>query len=495
MSLQLYWGDLHSHCSVSYGHGTPAQALLRAAQQLDFASITGHAFWPDMPTDRSRYADIIDYHTQGFATLATNWDELIDIEEQASEPGRFIVFPSYEWHSLAHGDHNVYAVGPQLPLQDGETLEELRRRVASIDGLMIPHHIGYRAGYRGINWETYTPEISPFVEIFSLHGASVSENAPYPMLHTMGPRDRGSMATAGWAMGHRFGIVGGTDHHAAYPGSHGDGRMGVFAESLTREALWDAFKARRVFAATGDRIDARLFLNDAWIGESVHAPGKRRLHFRVEASDSIERVELLKNERIIGRYFPKPADTQSGPYRLRLVWGWGRTEAVVNWEGKLTLSEGRIAEAQSCFAGQTIVAPEEESHLLDIEDLPHALDVESEQRIRWRSITTGNPSPRQDATQAISLLLDAPLSAEIALEVNGVKIRHQLGELLSGGVSHPLQGWLSETLRIGPLVPRNEWFLEGSVEDEPQEEVDIYRLRVGQHNGQWAWLTPIWAEQ
>ena len=44
MTYQLYWGDLHSHCSISYGHGTVDQTLARARQQLDFCSITGHAF-------------------------------------------------------------------------------------------------------------------------------------------------------------------------------------------------------------------------------------------------------------------------------------------------------------------------------------------------------------------------------------------------------------------------------------------------------------------
>ena len=37
MTYGLYWGDLHSHCSISYGHGTVEQALLRARQQLDIA--------------------------------------------------------------------------------------------------------------------------------------------------------------------------------------------------------------------------------------------------------------------------------------------------------------------------------------------------------------------------------------------------------------------------------------------------------------------------
>ncbi|MBW3541277.1 MAG: hypothetical protein KY476_13500, partial [Planctomycetes bacterium] len=85
--MHLYWGDLHSHCSVSYGHGTVRQALLRAQEQLDFCSVTGHAFWPDMPRDRDAYGEIIDYHTEGFARLARNWPALLDEQAAATRPG------------------------------------------------------------------------------------------------------------------------------------------------------------------------------------------------------------------------------------------------------------------------------------------------------------------------------------------------------------------------------------------------------------------------
>src|SRR5947208_3343443 len=88
--------------------------LFCLSYQLIFCSITGHAFWPDMPTDRQVYAEIIDYHRDGFARLARNWKKLLDRSATASEPGKFIAFPSYEWHSLKYGDHNVYAPGPDL---------------------------------------------------------------------------------------------------------------------------------------------------------------------------------------------------------------------------------------------------------------------------------------------------------------------------------------------------------------------------------------------
>ena len=31
--------------------------------------------------------------------------------------------------------------------------------------------------------------------------------------------------------------------------------------------------------------------------------------------------------------------------------------------------------------------------------------------------------------------------------------------------------------------------------DEPEQDRDVYRLQVAQKNGQWAWLTPVWAER
>lgn len=503
MSYQLFWGDLHCHCSISYGHGTVEQALLRARQQLDFCSVTGHAFWPDMPTDRARYAEIIDYHTRGFATLAGNWERLLALQDEGSEPGRFLAIPSYEWHSLEFGDHNVYAAGPDLPLRDAPDLPALRGLVAAQGGIAIPHHIGYRAGYRGINWDAFHESRSPFVEVFSLHGCSVSDDAPYPMLHDMGPRDAGSTAEEGWRRGFRFGIVGGTDHHAAYPGSHGDGRMGVFARELTREALWEAFLARRVFAATGDRIDARLFLNDAWIGESVSAPGTRDLRVGVAGVAALDRVELLKNGRVIERWFPESVEVDERPrrYRLRVTWGWGRNTVPVEWQAELRLTDGTIRNVETHFAGQAIVAPkgtgasDDAMNVLDEVDLPHQMAECGEHACRWTSITMGNKSMRHETTQSMTFDVEASLNGRVRLDVNGRAIEHRLGDLLRRSRAHYLRGWLSEAICVGPLVPVEECCMTADCTDEPEGERDVYRLQVAQKNGQWAWLTPVWAER
>ncbi|MBC9868391.1 MAG: DUF3604 domain-containing protein [Opitutae bacterium] len=498
MSYDLYWGDLHSHCSISYGHGSIEQALERARQQLDFCSIAGHAFWPDMPTDRNRYAEIIDYHNEGFARCAKNWSKLIESHKRTTVAGEFVALPSYEWHSLEYGDHNVYCPQADLPLRDAPDLPALRKLARAVDGIAIPHHIGYRKGYRGINWDAYREEVSPFVEVFSLHGCSLGADAAYPMLHDMGPRDFGSTAEEGWRRGHKFGIVGGTDHHAAYPGSHGDGRMGVFAETLTRQRLVEAFKARRVYAATGDKIDARLFINDAWIGQTVKAPGARNLQISVLGMDELDQVRLLKNGRILGRYFPTVEGSDSNRYRLRLTWGWGRKTERVKWRASLALSEGAIRSVDTCFSGQAVVSPktdaEETAADMDGELLPHAVTERNNKSVAWRSVTSGNLSMRHATTQGISLEIEASRDAEMRVIVNGRTFRHKLAEILEGGRSHFLRGWLTEAIQIGPAVPLNLCRVEETLTDKPKKKMDIYRLEVAQKNGHWAWLTPIWAE-
>src|SRR5688500_15822304 len=98
---QTYWGDLHSHCAISYGHGSLARALAVARHQLDFCAVTGHAFWPDMPgaeddpTDPERYAHVRSYHSMGFDRLRREWGNVQEQVAAAREPGRFETFLSY----------------------------------------------------------------------------------------------------------------------------------------------------------------------------------------------------------------------------------------------------------------------------------------------------------------------------------------------------------------------------------------------------------------
>ena len=246
----LYFGDLHNHCSISYGHGALGEALANAREQLDFCSVTGHAQWPDMPEGNERIADIVEFHNTGFDRLREGWAEVQRTMEGANVEGSFLTFPGYEMHSSEHGDYTIVNREFQGEIVYAPGIAELKQRLRTMkqqgrDFLVIPHHIGYLQGFRGLNWETFTSEFSPVVEIFSMHGCSEDGETGRPYLHTMGPADwRGTMRY-GLDRGNVFGVLAGTDHHSAHPGSHGHGKAAVWASSLSREALWEALWERR----------------------------------------------------------------------------------------------------------------------------------------------------------------------------------------------------------------------------------------------------------
>lgn len=117
--------------------------------------------------------------------------------------------------------------------------------------LCTPHHIGYKTGYIGIDWNHFNSSVSPVVEIISMHGCAESFVARHKYLHTMGPRSGENTYQGGFAHGLHFGVVGSTDHHNAAPGSYGVGRTVLYALDVSREGIWRAIRTRMTAAASG----------------------------------------------------------------------------------------------------------------------------------------------------------------------------------------------------------------------------------------------------
>ena len=256
LGLRPFYGDIHNHCGLSYGHGSLEDALLRAKRQLDFVSITGHAYWPDMPIDDPRVAHIVEFHVRGFAKLAKAWPGHFDALRAFNEPGSFTVFPGYEIHSFEHGDYTIiYKDLQQRELVDADSPAQLLTKLDQRYGeaaIAFPHHIGYRRGARGINWDSFDSRLSPVIEMVSMHGCSETSLTDRPFLHSMGPSDGYSTIRHGLQLGHVFGVLGNTDHHSGYPGSYGHGRTCIYAAQNDHAALWDGLLKRRTNALTGD---------------------------------------------------------------------------------------------------------------------------------------------------------------------------------------------------------------------------------------------------
>ena len=85
LSMKLYWGDIHNHCGVSYGYGTQKRAPNNARKHLKFFTITGHAFFPDMPMEIESRTDL--HATGGLMKLQHFRSDLFGRPEYLQQTG------------------------------------------------------------------------------------------------------------------------------------------------------------------------------------------------------------------------------------------------------------------------------------------------------------------------------------------------------------------------------------------------------------------------
>lgn len=490
-----YVGDLHNHCGISYGHGSIEDAYANARLQLDFATVTGHAWWHDMPED-DNLEPLRRYHQEGFARLNACWDHVQDVTEAVHRDHEFVSFLSYEWHSMTYGDHCVYYNGARGPIIRANSLPDLRQELRRLAGsgppaMVLPHHVGYLEGRRGANWGAFTPELTPLVEVMSMHGCAMADEGPRPYLHTMGPVDGRNTIRSAYGNGLRFGIIGSTDHHSGHPGSHGHGRAMAWAPSLTRDGLWSAFHDRRTYAVTGDPIMLATTVCDAPMGAEITAAGSRPISVDVRGLEAIEAVEVFRNDELLLMTRPVPRPTR-GPFRgvLTLSVGWGELGVEVDWDVTVRIEGGRILAVEPRLHGFDVVAPSD--HAPDTYAIS-SWGQSGPNQVWLRTRTEGNPTVTSDATQGLALEVECSTDARLVVVANGVELSASVGELLDGSATGYIGGFVSGAIKLHRAIPDAARTISFELEDdEPRSGTDRYWCHVRQRNEQHAWSTPTW---
>ena len=499
-SRKMYWGDLHNHCNITYGHGDMRDAFEAAKEQLDFVSVTPHAMWPDINllNKEPRLKWVIGYHTDAFGRLRRGgYEKYSAMTKEYNKEGEFLTFIGYEAHSMIYGDHVALHKDLDAPLVNCSSIENWKEKFKGQDVFVTPHHMGYQEGYRGYNWKYFTEgDQTPFVEMYSRHGLAEGDMGDYPYLHDMGPRQWEGTIQYGLLQGHKFGIMGSTDQHSGYPGSYGDGRVGVLAGSLTRDEIWNGLKSRNVCCATGDKILVDFRIGDAVMGDVIKAD-KRKIYVNVQRQSCIDYVDIVKNGQIIARLngplIPQIPTGDMVRCKIKMEYGWNREENYVSWNGKVSLSKGRILSVTPCFRGAAFTSPQEgetEFHT-HVNRIRSVSDTSTELEL----YTSKNPNTTTPATQAVILDVEMPLDGVITSDFNGKSFSHSLAELLEGSRTHFMRGWLSEAVLFNRAMPESCFTVEHYMEDRQKEkDTDWYYVRVRQRDGQWLWTSPIWVE-
>lgn len=485
--MELYWGDIHNHNGVGYGKGALERSYRIARNSLDFYAFTPHGWWPDLPaTDPV----VSQRHLEGFELVRAAWPQILELANATNEDGAFTAFAAFEWHSQGWGDYHVL-----FPRGEGEvcraaTYDELMEFIHRHDCLAIPHHVAYRQGWRGANWETLDHDSHPVCEIYSEHGCTFEEPSHRGMFsHSMGGVSAAQTVLAQLQAGRVLGFTGGTDNHFGYPGSYGEGLTGVWADGLSRAQVMAALRNRHCYAVTGDRIGLSFHLGQAMMGDVVPAATPREFSLYAEALSELESVTLYKNGRLLACWHESGETSASGKALLRLEWGWDllSSRETTTWAIHGRLEGGAVKRAHPCMGGGAGSI-----------ELVNLLELLGPTEFTIESFTSRqNPIP----INAVVLDLEIDEVAAIELDITGahpagpfaVKHRVRLADLVGKDEwVAAFDSFSAPKLRLGPLLSKADLTLDASFVDPDPGASDFYYVKVLQKNGHMAWSSPIW---
>lgn len=281
--FRLYWGDLHCHSGLTAdAEGEPDELLhyARDRARIDVVVMTQNDHIYDSFLTEEEYA--LDHFFAGAFT----------------REGRFLVLPGYEWTSRLPKSADVARADPA--------------------NWTFPYKGGSYPNHRSV---IYPPEGGPVLRhpecendigklndaVLAAGGLTLTQHPTWDL--TGHPVEVGVEVSTGWGIyiskparmhraldeGFRFGLVACGDSHRRNPGLCG-GLTGIYAETLTADAILDAIRSRRVFATNGSRIVVDSRANGTFMGRDLHArDGKVKITLSVVGTRPIVRATLIRD--------------------------------------------------------------------------------------------------------------------------------------------------------------------------------------------------------
>ena len=460
---KTFWGDLHGQTRATVGTGTIEEYF---------------AFGRDVAL-----LDMMCHQANDFQVTEEEWQRLRRQIERFHADGRCVIFVGYEWSGMTPGggDRNVMYRGDVASLHRSSHAEvedmsdaatdcfpvtELFAQLAGRDDVLLIPHIGGRyADIVGF----HDPRLEPVIEIYSDWGRFewLLEDA--------------------LRQGYRVGFVANSDGHkgrpgASHPGASTFGAYGgltcVLAESLTREAIFEAIRQRRCYGVTAaQRIHVELAVNGLPMGAEGRAPGPVTVRGRVAGTGPVERVDVFRGLEILHTVSPYREEHVAGSPRYRVAWAGSRVrgrDRLTRWDGSLELSEGRILEAAP-FA---------------MENPEKGIVERTASRVVFVSNTTGDDD-------GLDLTLDAPPTAVLRFRTPVIDLDVRLGDLAGGDTRTFPAGGIDLRVFMRRLPTSGftrEVVIEHTDPAPPPGTCAAYWIRVTQEDGTQAWTSPVYLE-
>ncbi len=317
-SLNIYWGELHTHGKISRdGFGDDGYLFARNGVGLDFYGAADHSDCNPLDT---------------FGINKLEWELLKSKAKQYSQNGRFVPFLSYE-NSLDNpsGHYNfIYNFEdsttnniPVLAKNDNNfIIQSLWTKLDQLGMqgkvLTIPHHTGKLFGLVGPdlgasqfggNFENKNYKRN--IEIYSGHGLGEYYNPDHKLAYErFGGRSTKypCFAQDAWALKEKLGVIASTDSHNGTPSQTNIGYTAVLSDTLIRNNIFKSLYNRHSYATTGERMVLKFTMNNAIMGDelTVDKDSFPTIKVEVNGTDLLDYMELLKWDFKNGTYTSNP---------------------------------------------------------------------------------------------------------------------------------------------------------------------------------------------
>ncbi|MCX6618176.1 MAG: hypothetical protein NTZ98_19045 [Acidobacteria bacterium] len=232
--------------------------------------------------------------------------------------GAFLPLYGYE-RSVPYPNGHRNLVFPKRGVRALVISPEEAKAVKNSGPILYPHlkengAIGMEhslATSQGTDWRDNDPELEPLAELYQgYHSSYEYEGAPRTESDATG-HVHGSYEKAGFfwnalARGYKLGVQASSDHistHLSY--------ACIITDDNSRQGMIDAMKKRHAYAATDNIIlDYRMVdgAGEHLQGDIFSASGTPRIVVKIKGTGSIEKVDLVKNNKFILSKSPGTAD-------------------------------------------------------------------------------------------------------------------------------------------------------------------------------------------
>lgn len=283
----FYFGDLHVHTTLTDGKVEPQKVYdyAKNVSKLDFICVTDHDIY-------FRYLGWDSAQLFANRNNSKNFISLVGYEYTNNTEGhRTVIYPENSGKLFSAGNVKV------------EELTKLVQESGGVVNIAHPNSIPYDSRITPL-----TGNQENNIEIISEFRFEYFNNPLAP------PEQRFGSSVQEWLIKKKIlGFIGVTDSHLGTPGLFG--LTGIFVDTLSRQSIINALKARHTFATNGKKIKGLLSFGKYIMGDTViySTDYKRVLNYEITGTALIRKVEILKNNEVIDVKYPE-ADFVKGEF-------------------------------------------------------------------------------------------------------------------------------------------------------------------------------------